>query len=143
MLNRVNTTTPWCVKLKQAPRSPRQYRSSRRRFRNGERAAVKRALTAARLYASGAAPTLAAAADSCGSNVQYVRAAVVLLKSEDRYMLDLVLEGKVQLLDAGRALTHLAQLVSAFRASSSIIHARFGAIIGTGDLFDAFISPHV
>ena len=61
----------------------RQRQSARRHFRHGKRAAATRAFTGARLYLNGAVPTLAAAADSTGSNVAYVQAAIVLLKADN------------------------------------------------------------
>src|SRR5262249_51493276 len=61
--------------------SHRLRQSPRRRFRNGNRAAALRAFTGAGLYANGL--TLACAAMCCGSCTQYVRAAVILRRSED------------------------------------------------------------
>jgi hypothetical protein len=58
-----------------SPHRLRQRQSARRHFRHGKRAAATRAFTGARLYLNGAVPTLAAAADSAGSNVAYVQAA--------------------------------------------------------------------
>jgi hypothetical protein len=65
----------------------RSRQSSRRHFRSGQRAAVVRAATAAKLYLEKSVPTLAAAAEACGTNVAYVRAAVALLKAEDPSLL--------------------------------------------------------
>src|SRR5215472_8808304 len=93
-------------------------RSPRRHFRNRQRAAVVRAVTAARLYASGAVPTLAAAATACGSNAAYVAAAATLLKSEDGVLLDRVLCGATPLLAAASEAGAVARLVSAYRGAS-------------------------
>ena len=67
----------------QAPAPHRHHRSPRRQFRHGQRAAVIRAFTAARIYTNKMIPTLAAAAEACGSCVVYVRAANTLLKADN------------------------------------------------------------
>jgi hypothetical protein len=71
----------------------RRHQSSRRQFRDGQCAAALRAITAARLYLNKTVPTLALAAASCGSNVNYVRAAIVILQSEKGNLLSRVLAG--------------------------------------------------
>ena len=76
----------------------RQRASARRHFRLGWRAAAARAFTGAELYLNKTAPTLAAAAACCGSNVQYVQAAIVLI--QDQKIRRSVLEGRVPLLAA-------------------------------------------
>jgi hypothetical protein len=76
----------------------RQRASARRHFRHGWRAAAARAFTGAELYLNKTAPTLAAAAACCGSNVQYVQAAIVLI--QDQKIRRSVLEGRVPLLAA-------------------------------------------
>jgi hypothetical protein len=71
-------------------RSRRRYRSSRKHFRHGQRAAVARALTGAHLHLNGMATSLKTAAFMSGSNPQYVKAAEVLLKTENLTVLDRV-----------------------------------------------------
>src|SRR5262245_52672889 len=80
--------------------SVRHHQSARRHFRNGRRAAVVRATTGARLYLDKAAPTLAAAAESCGSNIPYVRAAIYLLKAHDPSLLNSAMAGWRSLTEA-------------------------------------------
>src|SRR6516162_6873088 len=85
------------------PSRPRRTRRSpRRHFRNGQRAAVLRALTAAQLYASGAITSIAKAAEGCGSNSIYVKAVTVLLKAENAALLDRVLAGHQPLVEAAQ-----------------------------------------
>ena len=67
------------------PRRRRQ--SARRQFRYGQRAAVLRAVTAAKVYRDKAKPTLELAALSCGSNVKYVQAALVVMRSESNLLI--------------------------------------------------------
>src|SRR5262245_22600246 len=89
--------------IKVSPRR-RQRASARRHFRHGWRAAAARAFTGAELYLNRTAPTLAAAAACCGSNVQYVQAAIVLIQDETalhpQRMRQSILEGRVPLLAA-------------------------------------------
>jgi hypothetical protein len=118
-----------------APRSPRC------RFRNGQRAAVLRALTGARLYLNGEVPTLEAAAACCGSGVVYVRAAVVLVKTENSTMLMDVLAGTVPLLAAAKQLKHIAKLVDDYRRANAAELITFGKTVGVGDVWDHVINP--
>ena len=116
-------------------------RSPRRHFRNRQRAAVVRAVTAARVYASGVAPTLAAAAIACGSNVAYVAAAVTLLKSEDGVLLDRALRGATPLLAAASEAGAVARLVSAYRGASPDDLATFTRTIGVANIWDEILVP--
>src|SRR5262245_25897266 len=104
------------VKGRSRPR--RRYRSSRRHFRGRQRSAVLRAITAAEIYRAGMIASMAAAAAACGSNVAYVRAALVLLKSEDFPLLGRALAGHVSLPEAAREVTKVAELVAAYRAAA-------------------------
>jgi len=92
--------------------SPRRQRASaRRHFRHGCRAAAARAFTAAEIYLDKRVPSLAAAAMHCGSNVQYVQAAIVLIQNETakpQQMRQWVLEGRMPLLAAAHAAKQLA-----------------------------------
>jgi hypothetical protein len=96
----------------------RQRQSPHRRFRNGKRAAALRAFTAATLYASGSAPSVAAAAVCCGSCVQYVRAAVILQRSENTSLIKEVVAGRVDLQRAGAQARRVADLISAYRRAA-------------------------
>ena len=92
--------------------SPRRQRASaRRHYRHGCRAAAARAFTAAEIYLDKRVPSLAAAAMHCGSNVQYVQAAIVLIQNETakpQQMRQWVLEGRMPLLAAAHAAKQLA-----------------------------------
>jgi hypothetical protein len=93
--------------------SKRRHRSARRHFRHGHRAAVIRAITAAKLYIDEAIPNLTTAAECCGSNVVYVTAAVILLRSENTALQERVLKGHVPLLTAAAQVKQVANLVTA------------------------------
>jgi hypothetical protein len=54
----------------------RQPVSRHKRIKRGEAVAARRALTAATIYGSEIAPTLAKAAAGCGTTIQYIRAAI-------------------------------------------------------------------
>ena len=95
----------------------RRRQSPRRRFRNRGCAAALRSVTAARFYLGGTIPTLELAAASCGSNVPYVRAAIVVLQSEG-HTLERVLAGKVPLLAAAQEVRRLADLLAAYRRAT-------------------------
>jgi hypothetical protein len=118
-----------------------RYRSPRRHFRNQQRAAVLRAVTAAKIYLDGTLPTLAAAAIACGSNVHYVGAAVTLLKSENGVLLGRVLRGAMPLLAAAREAKRVASLVSAYREASADDLVVFTRVIGPANLWDNAIVP--
>jgi hypothetical protein len=94
----------------QPPRFHRPHRSPHRQFRHGKRAGVVRAFTAARLYTGNAVPTLAAAAESCGSNVNYIRAAITLLKVDDPHLMRRVYAGQAALVPI-RSRGHAARQV--------------------------------
>jgi hypothetical protein len=102
---------------------------------------VVRAITAARLYASGAVPTLAAAAIACGSSVPYVAAGVTLLKSEDSGLLDRALRGAMPLLVAARGARRVARLISAYRGALSDDLVTFTRTIGVANVWDEIIVP--
>jgi hypothetical protein len=117
------------------------YRSARRRVRNGCRAAVMRALSGARRYLNGEVPTLDAAAAWCGSNVTYVRAAVILIKSENTVLMRQVLGGEYPLLAAARDMQKLAELVTAFRRAPFAARVAFARTVGPSTLFDNTLVP--
>ena len=119
----------------------RTHRSSRCRFRNGQRAAVVRALTAAKLYLNGEVPTLEAAAACCGSSVVYVRAAVILIKAENSAMLMAVRAGTVPLRAAAKQLKQVAQLVDGYRKANAAELITFGKTVGAVAVWDNVINP--
>ena len=121
------------------PRPRLARRSRRRQIRNGQRAAVLRALTAAKLHASGAITSLAKAAESCGSNVNYVRAVIVLLKAENETLLRRVLTGDAPLLGAAQQAQRMADLISAYRSANSADRVAFARTCGAEAIFDVLV----
>ena len=119
----------------------RSYRSPRRHFRNGTRAAATRAVTAAELLADGKLPSARVAAVACGTCPQYVGAARVLLQSESHELLARVLSGQVPLLAAARRVKTLSALVEAYRKADPATRIEFGRQIGVADLWDGSIVP--
>jgi hypothetical protein len=87
--------------------------------------------------------SLVVAADSCGSNHEYVRAMVTLILSEDRQLLHDVLHGSVSLLVAAKQIKPLADLVAAYRTVAAVPKdlATFGTTVGTAEIWDHVISP--
>jgi hypothetical protein len=140
-----NTTQTPEIKSEIKPisgRNPRKrHRSSRRQFRNGQRAAVIRALAAARLYASDPICSLMGAATSCGSNVPYIRAAITLVKSEQPGTLRAALSGDVSLLQAAAQITCVADLVAAYRRAGASDRILFGRTIGPEAVFSTIVEP--
>jgi hypothetical protein len=122
---------------KVAHRHRQHRRSARRYFRHGQRAAALRAITAAKLYAAGMIPSLALAAASCGSNVQYVKAAVILIKSEAQ--LDRVLKGYIPLPAAAAQAKRVADLVSAYRSANNKDRVVAFRTCGTDCIFDELV----
>jgi hypothetical protein len=135
--------------LYRTPRPRRQRASAGRHFRNGHRAAVVRAVTGARLYLDGRVSSLAAAAEACGSNINYIRAAVALLKADDPEILDLALEGWCSLSTAADyARLHrktesitVTEAVASWRVWTPEQRAEFGRGAGVADIWDHAISP--
>jgi hypothetical protein len=119
--------------LYRLPRSRRQRVSRRRQFHNGRRRAVVRAITAGRFYLARQVPSIAAAAEACGSNILYVQAAVALLKSESDTALRQVLTGHASLLKAAAQTRRLAELVSAWRNTLPEQRAEFGRTVGVAE----------
>ena len=117
-------------------RQTRPYRPRGRQYRRGRCAAALRALTAAQLYLDDKINTLKAAAKSCGSNVVYVRAAVVLLQAEDVVLVQRALRGAMPLLAAAKVVKHVPALVEAYRASSVDERVRFARAVGAEVLFE-------
>jgi hypothetical protein len=135
--------------LYRPPPSRRQRASVRRHFRNGQRAAALRAFTAARLYLAKSIPTLAEAAVSCGSNIQYVRAAIAVLQSESFMLRGEVVTGETPLLVAANQARNLLkaersveaarsveEAVATWRTWSPEQRAEFGRGAGVADVWD-------
>jgi hypothetical protein len=87
------------------------------RVRSNSRTALQ-AVTAARMCASGQAENVMVAAACTGSTPAHVRAAVILLKSEDEPLLDYALRGEISLLKAAKQARRVADLVNAYRSAS-------------------------
>jgi hypothetical protein len=97
-------------------------------------------VTAAQLYLDGKAPNLAAAALSCGSCVTYVRAALILLKSENVTLLERVRRDQMLLLAAAKQMKQVAALVAAYRAADAAGRTMFAKTIGSTTLFDEAVA---
>jgi hypothetical protein len=117
----------------------RRRQRPRQHMRHGICAAALRAITAARLYLSGAIPNLVKAAESCGSNVDYVRAAIVVLRSENSVLLDHVLRGHVPLLAAASQVRRLVDLLAAYRAADAKDHVASFRVLGPDRVFDEVV----
>jgi hypothetical protein len=132
--------------LYRSPAPRRQRASSRRHFRHGRRAAVVRATSGARLYLDGRVSSLAAAAEACGSNVQYVRAVIAVLEAGSLQEQALVLAGHLPLLEAAnqarlRRKIPVDDAVLAWRSWSPEQRIQFGRGAGISEIWDCAISP--
>jgi hypothetical protein len=108
--------------------------SSRRHFRCGVCAAALRAMTAARMYLSeGGNITLEEVAARCGSNVAYVRAAVVLIKAGDLILIDRVMSGNIPILTAAKLVEPLVMLLTGHAKASPKVKDDFFEITGCTD----------
>src|SRR5689334_1899119 len=87
-------------------------RQRRAQFKDGERRAVRQALTAAHLYRGDIAPppTIAKAAEMTGACVPYAEAMLTILASEDAELVDRVLSGNVPLVKAAAEVRKRAKL---------------------------------
>ena len=123
----------------------RQRASARRHFHDGCRAAAARAFTAAEIYLDKKVPSLAAAAMHCGSNVQYVRAAIVLIQNATappQQMRQWVLEGRMPLLAAAHAARQLASWRCEMRQRMRW-RASFNRAVGVTEIWNDAIVPAV
>jgi len=111
-------------------RSPHQH------FRDRICLAALRAFTGAELYhAKRGQLTLSECALRVGSNVHYVRAAVVLLEHGDQVLIDRVLRGEVSILAAAASVEVLVKLLTAFKTATPKTRTEFFAATGcTNDL---------
>lgn len=117
-----------------------------RQFRDGKRAAANRALTAAALYLGKPIPlppSLKAAAEACGTNAAYVKAAAVLHESEDAHLINRVMTGKVGLLRASVIVKKRAALIAAYRKASVGDKAALGEAVGPTDVWDCVVNPQL
>jgi hypothetical protein len=123
----------------------------RRLFRNGaSNAAAIRAFAAAQLYLGKKVRTLAKAAARCGSNLRYVRAAVLLIKTGNRSISESVLDGHLPLLEAAdrvrlqrkapRSLS-VDAAVASWRRWTPEQRAEFGRGTGVAEVWDHAIAP--
>jgi hypothetical protein len=117
-MSEVSVSLPLFLRKVHTPALHRRYRARHRQFHRGRRTAVVRAFTAARLYLNNMVPTLAAAAESCGSCTDYVRAAIILLKADNASLVHDVYCGRVPILQAAREARRLVNLVSAYREAT-------------------------
>jgi hypothetical protein len=124
-------------------RAPRRHRQSARRhyLRSGERAAALRALTGARLYLTKQVSSYVAAAECCGSNRLYVKAAVTLLTAENSTLREQVLQGWIPLMAAAHQVERIAALVRAYRVATSADRVEFARVVGPTTLFDNALIP--
>ena len=121
-------------------RNKKKYRLRHRRMRAGQCAAARRALPAAQFYLDHRFPSLAVAALCHGSCVA-VRAAVILLKSENLVLLERVRRGHIPLLAAAKQVKQVAALVDAYRSAGAADRVMFAKAIGPTTLFDSALVP--
>jgi hypothetical protein len=124
-----------------AARQVRRRRwSARQHFlRDGQRAAVLRAITAARGYLDGTFPTLCVAAQSCGTNPTYVRAAITLLRAEDPLLLHRVLRGWYPLVKTAAQIEPRVKLVRAYHSASDEDRVAWARAEGAERVFDVLV----
>jgi hypothetical protein len=128
---------------RQLDKRPRRIRQARSQFRNGERVAVVRAWTAAKLHRGEqiAPQSLAVASTLCGASLPYVAAMEVLLKVEDLGLLSRVFTGEVSLMDAANMVRKRAKLIEAFRKADPKDRIKAAEVIGAEFMFDEMIGP--
>jgi hypothetical protein len=101
--------------------------------------AALRAVTAAKLYATGAISSLDNAAQACGSNRIYVKAATILLKAENEALLQRVLAGHERLLSAAKQAKRAADLIFAYRCADAADRVVFARTCGAEAIFDVLV----
>jgi hypothetical protein len=124
-------------------RRVRQPARRKSQFRNGERRAVKRALTGARIRLGLPieASSLTSAAQQVGSTASYVEAAIRVLQAEDPVLLDDVLAGRQHLPAAAGKIRRRAELIAAYRRATLVDRAALGSTVGVDHVFDETIVP--
>jgi len=117
------------------PRNGQQRHSPREHFRGNVCVAALRAFTAAELHRDDELGlTLREAAMRCGSNVRYVRAAIILLNHGDQNLIGRVLHGECPILIAAASIAPLVKLLGAFKTASPGTQAIFSDVTGLVDL---------
>jgi hypothetical protein len=130
--------------LKATTKRPRRIRqSSKRHFRDNQRAAAVRACTAARLYLGIPIPpaTITQAAVMAGCSRPYVMAMVAILKSEDWSTFNKAMRGDLPILQAAAIVRTRSRLVDAFRKASFADRVALVKTIGAEKVFDEALVP--
>lgn len=123
--------------------SARKYRPRGRRVRDGEQAAVVRALTAAKLHLGIPIPppTLAEAAKMTGSSIGYIQAAITILKAEDANLVTHVTRGSDPLVPAAARVKKRVKVITAIRGASPEDLVAAAKTIGLDAVFDRMLAP--
>ena len=117
------------------PRNGQHRHSPREHFRGEICLAAFRAFTAAEfIIAMKLGLTLREAAMRCGSNIRYVRAAIILLEHGDQNLIDQVLHGERNILVAAASVQGLVKLIALFKTVSAETRAAFHSATGSVDL---------
>ena len=120
--------------------SPRKRKPQKNRY--GERLAILRAFTGARLYRAGAGfDTLVEIAESVGSCVTYVRAAITLYEADDINLMIDVRLGRQSLLAAAAKARRRVKLIEAYEQASPDDRKALGETVGVGAIWDETIAP--
>lgn len=124
-------------------RSHRTRQSPLRQHRGGQRAAIVRAWTAARLRSGEPIPrpTLTEAAILCGSSVKYIRAIEAVIQHDDPRLIDQILLGKISLMMAANLLRKRTRLVNAYHKASPNDRVDAARAIGPDRVFDEMLVP--
>ena len=127
--------------LRRRVRQPNRPHGSQ--FRDGQRAAVMRAVTGASILLGLPiqVPSQARAAELVGSSRRYVEAAVWVLQAEDPALLADILAGRKTLLKAAAKVRRRANLIVAYRKATPDDLEKFGSTVGVDKVFDETIVP--
>jgi hypothetical protein len=132
-------TPHWGVPGK--PNNRHERRRINHQIRQGRRVAAVRAFTGATLYLNGFVPTLAAAAEACGSNVPYVRDAIAILQSKDGERLKArVLKDHVSLLAAARQVKPVADALRLYNKMNPEMRRAFFSAAGSDRVLDDLVA---
>src|SRR5262249_3956987 len=132
-------STVTLVPVRDQPR--RRYQARGRRFRHGDCAAARPAVTGAQAHLRGEFSSLVEAADAHGSCPQYVAYAVIVVQGGNFTLLHDVLEGNILLREAAEMEKNIVRLQVAYEQASADERVRFGRRVGVGALWDDCISP--
>jgi hypothetical protein len=118
------------------PRRTRQ--SPLRQHWGGQRAAIVRAWTAARLRSGEPIPrpTLTEAAIMCGSSAPYITAIELIMEHGDPRLIDQILHKKIPLMMAANLLRKRTRLVKAYHKASPNDRVAAARVIGPEKIFD-------